>query len=470
MSLSVARYYSAARTGTFEVYRQPANLGVRWALPGGLQRLEFSVRKQNYFSGYRAYENQLGDGVALFDTPLYRPVVDGWIYEVVPDGRHVHYICAGGWKRMSDQYETGNPSATTDHTDVYLKSVLTNHAPAISTDQSNIDDTGTDIGEYRVDEIQGATPQEIVRDLLKMGTSTGGEILDFWLVPARLDGTDLQAPLPYLKARASGVGIDYQVNRRDLRDLDFSRHIWGLANDVETYYTFSTQLTNNENGNATTITVDDGSGFAEGNGIVIFINGGGSHKTIVDGVTGNDITIEDGLPALNAGNPVANAGNRVYRENLTTSGGSTDATSQGNYWQRQRHEVLEELDQTQDSQYEDILLNTYKNPVQQAAFTIGSRTIKEISGPEYPLWRMLINPGWIRVNDLFPAASLATLSLDALRVFRIVALDYDHTSRTMRVVPDNIEGDSRLDVILQRAGFGIGQIVQRAATGTAWST
>jgi hypothetical protein len=74
---------------------------------------------------------------------------------------------------------------------------------------------------------------------------------------------------------------------------------------------------------------------------------------------------------------------------------------------------------------------------------------------------MLINPGIIRVNDLFADGAVFSNTIDGRQSFRIVALDYDHNRRSMRVTPDT-QNEAPLDVVLQRGGImGIGQMIDR---------
>lgn len=72
----------------------PATVGVRCSLPGWLQRAEWAEVKQNYYASYHAYQTELGRRVAFMDKQL-NVICDGWLYEAIPDGRHVIFVEIG---------------------------------------------------------------------------------------------------------------------------------------------------------------------------------------------------------------------------------------------------------------------------------------------------------------------------------------------------------------------------------------
>jgi hypothetical protein len=154
-------------------------------------------------------------------------------------------------------------------------------------------------------------------------------------------------------------------------------------------------------------------------------------------------------------------GNLVKNNNMQYTSAASDATSQSARWARYLIESKRELNLTQAQQYRDAILEQYKNPAQLAAFAVGGGYIRSANGTRVPVWRMLVNPGIIRVNDLFADGAVFSNTIDGRQSFRIVALDYDHNRRSMRVTPDT-QNEARLDVVLHRGGImGIGQMIDR---------
>jgi len=457
-----AARYDTARTTMEEFFEEPADVGVRCDLPGWLQRLEVTVRASSRHDAYERYRTHQGDGFALLDTYADGPIVDGWVYEVVPDNRHVTYIIGGGWKRMGDQFETDEPGNV--DTDAYLKNtVLANHAPAISTDTSNIDSTGTPAQNLiDVNRLSGETPQGIVQTILKAGT-TNDAPLDFWVQSQPFDGVTLQAPIPYLKERSDTASFDWQVDRENIGRQSLSRNIWDIYNDVKLFFDWITLTNGTHSAGATSLTVDNGTAnWDPGQGVEIELDNDRTHRTFITATASTSLTLAEALPHSSPDNGLVS---KVIP--LQATGTATSTTSQSDYWTREYRQVEKKLrgsnsDLTLVHQLRDTILNELDEPVQRSSFSIGSRWVRDGAGARWPLWRMLKAPGYLRINDLFPAASLASTSLDDLRAFFVVSVDYNHNARRLRVTPDAFLGDNRLDVLLQRIGLGIGQLVDRS--------
>lgn len=451
--------WNTARTTMLEFIERPAQIRARCSLPGWLQRLEVTVKARSHMDAYDRYNSHHGDGFAIFDTYGVRPILDGWVYEIVPDGRHVHYIIGGGWTRLTDEFETNAPTSGTQDTDAYLKSVLTAHAPAISSDQTNIDPTGTDMGDsFRLRDWTGTTPQEIAEYVAAAGDSSD-YILDFWLQGDTFNNVQLRAPLPYLKARKTQGEYNWQVNRRDLIDQTFARHIWQLTNHATMYFTWTTLLNGAHSASDTTLLVDSVANFGIGDEVEIQLNDGKTYRTVLTAVGGSILTIEEGLP-----HSAPNDGVVYRRRPLQDSAAAQDAASQSAYWTRHKRIVEDEIagnffGQTQANQIRDGYVAELANPIQQASFTIGAGRVRNVNGGTWPLWRMIHAPSYIRINDLFPSASLTSLTLDSQSVFFTQSLDYDHNARRLRITPDAFFGDNRLDVLLQKIGMRVGQAV-----------
>lgn len=453
MTYNLSAYrYTTARSEMLESFGEPANIGIRCSLPGWLQRVEITVKAKSRADAYERYVSHLGHGFAIADSWLGTPIVDGWCYEIVPDGMHVVYIIGGAWKRHSDQYEQNDPGAV--NTDAYIKSVLSGHVPAVNSDQSNISGTSTSVGSvYRVDPLFGTNPDDIIEEMLKAGNSSDA-VMDYYTVSAPFDGTALQNPYAYLQARSNTASIDWQVNRADLASLSMSRNIWNLANNVQIGYTQATTLSSGAASGATSLTVSSITGFSDNDEIRIEMDSGSFRSTTINGTpAGSTINIDDALTHAAA------SGNQVIRVTQTAT---SAASATSDYWTRYRREYQKQLNQTQAQQYRDALLAEYKDPAQETSFSIGAPYVRNGNGALYPLWRLCHKPGYIRINDLFPEVSLFDTSRDRQRVFFMQSLDYDHASRRLRVVPDAARGDRRLDILLQRLGSDAGQTVSRA--------
>lgn len=230
-NLSACRY-NVARDEFLECFPRVQNVGIDWLLPGGLQKATLTIAGKNKYDVAERKRLHLGHGFAILDKWLDIPVADGWCYEIVPDGRHVHYIIGGAWRRHNDQYETDDPASV--DSDAWLKTVLTNHVPAVSSDHFHIDATGTDVTGYTVNASTGDRPQSIVEKILEMGSSSN-VTWDYWLRPALMRGAFPQLPIPYLKPRTS-LTVSRKLKRRDLRDGQMSAHIWDLKNDIDVSY------------------------------------------------------------------------------------------------------------------------------------------------------------------------------------------------------------------------------------------
>lgn len=451
--------WNVARTNMLEFIEQPAQIRARCSLPGWLQRLEITVKAKSKMDAYDRYYGHHGHGMAIFDTYGVRPILDGWVYEVVPDGRHVTYIVGGGWKRMTDQTETTPPATASTGTADYLKSVLTAHAPAISSNHDDIDATGTAIGHsFQLRRNTGSTPQEIAEYVAAVGTSQD-YILDFWVQGDVFKNVQLQKPLPFLKARKTEGEYRWQVRLRDLAEQSFARHIWELINYVQIYFTWTTQLNGAASAGATALTVDSIANFAVGDEVEIQLDNDRTFRASISARSGTTLTINEDLPHSAPDDGV------IYRRDpLQDSSAAQDSSSQSRYWTRQYRIVEADIlgnyfSQSQANQIRDGYLADLKAPIQQASFTIGAGRVRSAAGAIWPTWRMLHAPSYIRINDLFPTAALVSLALDAQAVFFTQGMDYDHNARRLRITPDAFFGDNRIDVLMQRLGLKVGQAV-----------
>ena len=370
--LWAARYDNDDSTPSMlEYIGEPANVGIRASLPGWVKTTEITIRAKSRADAYERYRTHLGQRMAVGDNAIDQPITEGRIYEIVPDGRHVHYICAGPWKEHERELDVTSYTATDTLASV-ITDILTDHVAVLSSDKSNIDANSTQIGSVWNTKAStgGITPADAITEILDMSDSSGN-VWDYWCVPEPFNGVSLGQYLPYYKARSTTAAINWQCELADLKQLSMSRHIWNLARDVTVYY--------------------------------------GSSPT------------------------------------ATASSVSTEA----DLWTVEKAPRKERFALTQANQTEDKYLSIYEQPIQQQDFSIGAGTIRDAAGAQWPLWELIKRgPGYIRINDLYPTAALLDVSTDRLRTFFIAALDYDYSSNTLRVVPDN--PDTRLDAVLAR--------------------
>lgn len=427
-----------------------ANLGVRCSLPGWLQRLEWTERKASSYQAFAALTDDLGRRVALIDS-MMNVIVDGWIYEAEKDGLQVNYVASGAWRRHEDQLDTTTYTAT-DSIDTVVQTILTDHVPAVSSDQTQVVGSGTAVNlGFETRPVTGSTPAELIEELITHSDSSFN-IYDYWIQSIiRLTGSSLELPRAFLKTRGVGSTVEYELHRSDLRDDPrTSRALWDLATRTTVYYHQRTRI-NNVGGYAkgtTVMTVDSGAIFADGDEATIFLDGGQRHRTVISGVSGNSITINDALPDTVSDNAY------VWNDTYTATSTYTDTAAEASYWRVDHNLKAEEMGGTAADDWANQYSAKYAAPQQDTAITVGAPFITAGQLYKAPLWNMLRSPFFFRIADLDP---VHTLSLDNQRTFFSTAVDYN--GRTMRVVPDN--EDRRLDAILKRAGIEVGELVHR---------
>jgi hypothetical protein len=226
--------YTAGITPTL-FFDDIADLGLRWSLPGGIQRIELTVRTHHAMDSYRRYINNLGNIITVFDNTLWG-YTSGNVYEVVPDGRFVTYVCGGPWKRTNDQkYTLANfAGVNTSDTDVVIKDILTDKVNIDNTDQSNIEATSTAVGGWVPNEnLHNMAAADAIAQLAAIGDDSDN-IMDFFYAHAPMQRGAVTKPFPYLKARSDTANPTWQFNLKDLAPggLTLARNIWNLRRSV----------------------------------------------------------------------------------------------------------------------------------------------------------------------------------------------------------------------------------------------
>jgi hypothetical protein len=451
-SLFVSRYDDVDYTGNapVESIHSVQDIGLRWSIAGGLQRLEVTMRAHSDFDAWDRYQNHLGHRIAVYDGLLDRYIA-GTVYEIVPDGRLVTYICAGPWKRVNDDIysvsQMSDLTLPTDDTDVVVKDILDDVVTVSNSDQSNIDSTGEDIGAWTANRRGiGVFAGEAIEELTAIGTS-GNAPLDFYFVDAPFSGVQLQKPLPYLKARSTTASPDWQFERADLASggLSLSRNVWNLARDQRIGYG---RVTGTDDGTGSRANLEDsGADFLDGRFSVGMrvVNVTQNTTYRIDGInnpTTLDLNSEGGTEFTNGDRYV------VFFDEPTWTTVAT--SSETDLWTKKYREERLEMDATQAADYGAHYMATYEKPVQQQAFVISAPTIRDGNGTRWPLWRPLMGDSfYFRITDLFPEAAVFGASDDRSQTFIATAMDYSYRNNRLRVVPGT--NDTRLDVLMQQA-------------------
>ena len=84
--LMAARYsgFSTFGTDTEETFSDISELGIAWDIPGGIARVELTVRAKSRLDAYARYKDHLGHRIAIYDSTCNR-YIGSEIFEVVPD-------------------------------------------------------------------------------------------------------------------------------------------------------------------------------------------------------------------------------------------------------------------------------------------------------------------------------------------------------------------------------------------------
>lgn len=457
--LYAARYdgatdFNIAPTETFE---DLVDVGIRWSLPGGIQRFEITVRAKSKVDSYIRYKDHLGHRFALFDNLVNR-YIGGQCYEIAPDGNTIKYICGSWWKRANDDdYKVGDFSATGDTADIIID-ILTDSVSFDSTDQSNISPSNVPIGGW-VPEFPGVRPVDAIGELALIGDSSQN-MMDFYFVDPSFNGTQMQAPLPYLKSRSTTADPDWVISIEDLNPggLKLARHIWDLKTDV--YIAYGRLGGEHDGGNGSNTLIDGGEDF-----ITDGVRPGDRVVNITDDTVFEVATVTN-LTTLTFTNNASASWDNLdkysirLREPKWTVVNSPATSDWGTVLYK---EVHMEMDQTQAEQYRDQLYTTYRDAVLQQAFVVSAPTIQNGTGLDRALWRPFMGDSfYFLVDDMFPEAALFSASDDREKSFMAVALDYKYSNNTLRVVPST--NDPRLDVMLNQAGILTGHIISTGGT------
>jgi hypothetical protein len=457
--LYISRYASASIGGTNpnENFRDISELGIRWAVPGGIHRIEFTIPAFSGYDPYRRYDLHLGHTIAVYDGYLDK-YISGQVYEIVPDGRHVTYVCAGPWKRAYDDLYDNTDFPGSGNTNAIIKDILTDSVSIESTNQSNIAGSLIPVGGWAPDDL-GSYAGDAIRELAVIGHSDNSP-MDFYFADAQFQGLQMQAPLPFFKKRSTTASPDWVFSTKDLapNGLTLARHIWDLKTHV--WIGFGRLGGIADAGSGASL-IDSGSTF-----ITDGVRPGDRAINVTDNAVFEVDTVDSETQLSFTDTTASNwALSDVFsirlRDPKWTSGQTPPSTD---YWNVRYREKRMEMDETQANKYRDQIATLFSDAQQQQAFVISAPYIHDGFGTRWSLWRVFMNDSYyFRADDLFPEAAIFSSSDDRKATFMAVAMDYKYSNNRLRVVPST--GDSRLDSILGQAGLIQGQLI---STETAW--
>jgi hypothetical protein len=475
-NLYAARYDDTDWIGVdpAEYFLNPANVGVRWALPDGVQRIELTIKAASRFDAYNRYRNHLGQIIAIFDSKIHRQI-SGNIYEIIIDGRYVHYICAGPWKRTYDnEYTLTNFSniTPTDYIDDLVNDILLDAVAISNSDQSGVTDPLVQVGAWSPKKHDGDQPIMGGDALIELGRigHASNQIMDFFFTYPPFDGATLKKPLPNFRRRiyTTPPNAEWFFRQKDLAPdgLFTGRHIWDLKRDI--YVKYGRLSGQHDGANNLSSLIDTGTNFFTSG-----VNIGDEVYNITDLSSGTVLTMAtttnpyDTLTFEGAGLQGGSEDDfdtgDWYSINLKTPVSlAVQSSSETDLWNTVYIEVRPEMDQTQAANYQDQLEDEYEKAQLQQSFVLGSPRIRDTDHQQFPLWYPLFSDRFsFKIMDLYPDYEL-TSNFDRQQFFYAVALDYTFADNRLRIVPSTSDG--RLDSLLAQAGLISGQIVNTQAT------
>jgi len=446
--------YSDTSSAMLEQFDAPENVGIRFNPEfGGLVRLEVTVKAKNKFDVYDRRSNHPGQRLAAYSSWIHRPI-SGYISSVQEAGANrVTYIAKGPAWRLEHELDTTVYAKADTITDT-IQTILTDHAPHVSTNYDNIAINATTLGGWQPKTPQGTKPIDAIKQLIEKSDSSDNRYA-FYLLDEPFSGTSLGQYVAYYKTIVGTSAIDWQVNRSDLTSIQPSTSIDNRVTDATVYYGTVTFTANG--GSNTTATRASGSNITQGlkPGDRLTNIDDGSSATIVD-VQATTLTF-DGLSGGTA-DTVVNGDVCSIRLETPQNTKFTNSTTTSTLWDVETADFRQNLTSTTAAQFAALMVED--EPETDQPIVVGAPWILDGNGAQWPLWEPIIQGGGIlRVSDLYPAAALFTNSLDKLSSFWISGLDYDHSSGKLRVQLD--KPDSRLDVKLRRAKILGSEMVAR---------
>lgn len=236
MTWSLGMYAASVWMGPWDdLTDKVRGLTLRCESHGGVQQIQFEIADR-YIDSYRWAYDHIGSTVYVIDNAVNPPVAEGVIFEpaISLDGTRI--TAFGPWPALMFN-QVYNDTATwvaAGQTGAQVKAILTGECPGVSSDQSNVDEPGTNNFPWQPTE--NAYPGELIPDLAALGDASNEEWY-FWLKTAPMLGTTPAKPVPYFKARSSITKV-YQAWLADFAPggLDLMPSLRELVNDARVIY------------------------------------------------------------------------------------------------------------------------------------------------------------------------------------------------------------------------------------------
>lgn len=201
---------------------------------GGLRSLEAAVAIRPERT-YEFLQNYIGRRLVILDQRL-DVVAEGTIMVLYATERGMRLSCLGPYwdacfRQVYNDTSSWVESCTTSEV---IKDILTDECPAVSTDQSGIDETNTDPAPWQTAE--NAYPGELISRLAGMSDSSSREWY-FWLKSAPMLFCEPQPPIPFFKPHVVSL-IDFWVDRVQCPEggLELSPSVMELVTDARVMY------------------------------------------------------------------------------------------------------------------------------------------------------------------------------------------------------------------------------------------
>lgn len=441
--------YSNTSSALLEQFPNTENIGLRFNPEfGGLIRMEVTVKARNKFDVYTRRADHPGQRMAAYSSWAHRPI-SGYITTVEEAGanRVTYFVNGPAWRLEHELDSTSYATGTTVSS--AMQTILTDHAPHVSTDYSNIAVNSTTLGGWQPRTPQGTQAIKAIQELVNKSDGSNNKY-SFILLDEPFSGTNLGQYVAYYKQVGSGPFNDWQVNRKDLTSIKPSTSITNRVTNATVYYGTVTFTANG--GSTTTATRGSGSfitaGVKPGDRFTNITNG---ENATITTVTATTITHDGTASATINTNSCA-----IRLENPKPSASSS--TTPSKLWNVFASDFLSDQTATTAAQLAATLVED--DPITDQPIVIGAPFVRDFNGARWPLWEMIVQGGGLlRINDLYPAAALFAGTADKLTTFPITALDYDNSTARMRVQLG--EQDTRLDVRLRRANIVNSEMVSR---------
>lgn len=472
--LFAARYSLDGTTPLESFGERFSGLAIGTQLPGWLSKFEFAIRARSRADAMERERRQKGQQMVIYDN-VDAIIARGWVRGIRREGLAITYECTGIWERLREIYFTGtrNPTSAVSTTiDALID--LSSGVNLINSLAANITANAAHTGDIGIREIEAGIGIEVAGTIEKLlAISDGTSAFDWWTQEPRFEaGYKLGKALAYYQARPATGTPAWLIRQRDLLPDSgaIHSHIYDLASTavVVPGRIIGHAYTGGAGTNALLIDTQE-NWFTDYNvqpgDTVInrdFSTSANINYGFVEEVGASSIT----APLTNSGSgtntdwhyAVSYAGGDDYEIVLGEPTKGISVTGTANYWAVTRRYDAPALDQTQAAVLAARILEAYEGPVYQQSIAIGSRYITAANGGRFPLWRLLVKPSIVRVQDDTAGIYEDTFDLYSTHGAYIVAASYNHDQGTISLTPNTFA--DTLGALLQRAGVIDGRVIE----------